>query len=284
MRTELLSSMLALAVLAAPAAARAQEAPAPAPAPPSQSLAGPRIAPRDQVKILVFNAGTREDAYSNTFLVDTDGAFEYPSVGRVKAMGLTPRELEVEIRKRLEQILRSPQVSIDVLQTGDKKIILNGEVRVPGEYPFSGQTTLFAMLTKAGSLTDTASEEAIVHRGSLNADGPTETIRVDLTDMISGESIRNNIPLEDGDVVVIPKSEPVYVYGYVQSTGALHVRHNTTVKQVLAMAGGISERGSTRGITIRRLVDGKAKEIKVEDIETDLVQPGDTLTVHARLF
>lgn len=270
--------------MALSAAPRAQAPDPDAARPQAPQASGPRIAPRDQVKILVFNAGTKEDGYSNTYLVDTDGAFEYPNVGRVQAMGLTPRELEADVQKRLSEYLRDPRVSIDVIQAGDRKVILNGEVRVPGEYAFSGETTLFAMLTKAGSLTDAAGDVAVVQRGSLNPDVPAETIRVDLTEMMSGESMRNNIALQDGDVVVIPKADPVYVSGFVQSTGAIYVKRHTTVQQALSMAGGITDRGAKNRITIRRLVNGKYKDIKVEDWAIDVVQPGDTITVHGRLF
>jgi hypothetical protein len=50
------------------------------------------------------------------------------------------------------------------------------------------------------------------------------------------------------------------------------------------MAGGVTERGSTRGIRIQRVVNGEKQEIRVRDIDTDTVQAGDTITVPARLF
>ena len=54
--------------------------------------------------------------------------------------------------------------------------------------------------------------------------------------------------------------------------------------QALALAGGLSERGSTRGIKIQRVVNGKKQEISVKDINTDLVRAGDTINVPARFF
>jgi uncharacterized protein involved in exopolysaccharide biosynthesis len=93
----------------------------------------------------------------------------------------------------------------------------------------------------------------------------------ELADLLSGKSMQNNVPNKDGDTVVIPKSEPVFVYGNVGSQGAIYVKTGTTVQQALSMAGGVTDRGSTSGIKIQRVVDGEKQEIKVKDITKDLV-------------
>ncbi len=60
------------------------------------------------------------------------------------------------------------------------------------------------------------------------------------------------------------------------------VRPGLTVRQAIAEAGGISERGSTRGLKIIRKVDGKEVEIDAE--MSDLVRPNDTIRVRQRLI
>jgi polysaccharide export outer membrane protein len=55
-----------------------------------------------------------------------------------------------------------------------------------------------------------------------------------------------------------------------------------TVLQALSLAGGVTERGSSRRLRVTRVVDGKRKELDVK--ATDLVQPGDTITVRQRLL
>src|SRR5687768_10323808 len=52
-----------------------------------------KIAPRDQLAISVWNGGVKEESYSGEFLIDIDSTFEYPTLGRIKAGGLTAREV-----------------------------------------------------------------------------------------------------------------------------------------------------------------------------------------------
>jgi polysaccharide export outer membrane protein len=244
----------------------------------------PAIAPRDQLSIIVYNGGAREDAYSGKFLVDVDGTFEYPTLGRIKAAALTPREVEAELKTRLEKYLVSPQVTITLEQTTTNKVVISGQVNAPATYTFAGTLTLLEALTRAGSITDEAGEEAVVHRAP-GPDGMTHApARVDIYELLNGLSLKNNIALQDGDTVIVPKSEPVFMTGHVQSPGPVRVKRDTTVLQALSMAGGVTDRGSTRAIKIQRLVDGKKKDIPVKDINTDLVKPGDTVVVPARVF
>jgi polysaccharide export outer membrane protein len=74
----------------------------------------------------------------------------------------------------------------------------------------------------------------------------------------------------------------IYIYGQVRSPGAYPVQKGTTVMQALTLAGGLTDRGSTRRIKILRTVDGKKKELAVK--LTDLVHPGDTVIVSERFF
>src|SRR5262245_45380534 len=65
----------------------------------------PRIAARDQLAITVFNGGAKEETYSVKVAVDVDGTFEYPTLGRIKAGNLTAREVETDLKTRLEKYL-----------------------------------------------------------------------------------------------------------------------------------------------------------------------------------
>jgi protein involved in polysaccharide export with SLBB domain len=56
-----------------------------------------------------------------------------------------------------------------------------------------------------------------------------------------------------------------------------------TVLQVLSLAGGLTDRGSDRRISITRTVDGKKKELKGVKL-TATVLPGDTIVVGQRIF
>jgi polysaccharide export outer membrane protein len=106
-------------------------------------------------------------------------------------------------------------------------------------------------------------------------------VRVDLSDLQEG-MLSNNPILRDGDTIAVPRAAPVYVFGYVGRPGEYIIGRGATLRQVLSLAGGISQRGAEGRIKIVRVVDGKEQEIKVE--LDDRVRPGDTVVVPERFF
>jgi polysaccharide export outer membrane protein len=167
-----------------------------------------------------------------------------------------------------------------------------GEVQRPGSLQFTGAMTLIEALARAGSTTERAGTEAVIVRsrapGSEASAIPpaadatnAETIRVDLRSLQTG-TLSQNIALRPGDTVFVPRAETVFVLGQVQKAGEYVLRRGMTVRQVLALAGGMTERGSTRRIQIIRSVDDKEVTIDV-NLQTK-VQPGDTIVVRDRLF
>ena len=68
--------------------------------------------------------------------------------------------------------------------------------------------------------------------------------------------------LRDGDVVIVPRAQSIYVLGQVRSPGAFTLEKAITVLQALALAGGLADRGSMSRIRIIRFVNGKKVELK----------------------
>lgn len=245
------------------------------------------VGPQDVLKVTVFD----EPQLSGTFRVDADGTFTYPFIGRLKAVGQTLRSIEGELARLLaDGYVRRPQVTIEVEQYRSRNIFIVGEVRSPGKYPLTGAMTLIEALALAGSTTTTAGSEVLILRpgdggGEAEAQpGETpesHTTRVSLADLQSGK-LGNNLMLHEGDTIFVPKAERFYVTGHVRTPGAYTHERGMTVLQALALAGGLSERGSNRGIKIVRIVDGKRTEIGV-DLD-DLVLPNDTIRVRQRLL
>jgi polysaccharide export outer membrane protein len=74
----------------------------------------------------------------------------------------------------------------------------------------------------------------------------------------------------------------VYVYGQVRNPGVYPIGQETTVRQALALAGGVSEFGAANRVFVLRLENGKEREIKVQ--LNDVLKPGDTIVVPERYF
>ena len=85
-----------------------------------------------------------------------------------------------------------------------------------------------------------------------------------------------------GGRALTAQEEPrFYLTGFVQSPGVYAFREGLTVRQAIALAGGINENGSLRRIVIKRRVDGQGVEIEAS-LNT-LVQPNDVVHVPRRL-
>jgi len=111
-------------------------------------------------------------------------------------------------------------------------------------------------------------------------DGITE-IRADLTALQDGMLSENPV-LRDGDTIAVPRAAPVFVFGLVGRPGEYNVGRDATVRQVLALAGGVGPRGAPGRMRIIRTTNGAEHELKAG--MDDPVKPGDTIIVPERYF
>lgn len=287
--TQLLLGVLLAASLAGQAAgiaAPAQPAPERPQAPRATDVrTNYTVGVTDVLKITVFN----EEALTGSFRIDDDGSISYPMLGRISVAGKSVREIEEQIRTALlDGWVRRPEVAVEVEQFRSRTLFIMGEVRTPGKYPLQGDMTLLEVLALAGSVTSEASADVRILRprdqkvdGPAKPDDSVEVLRVNLDDMNSGK-MSANIVLQDGDTVYVPTAERFYVSGHVRTPGSFKFVRGLNVQQAIAVAGGLTERGSSRGIRVRRLVGNEQKLIEVK--LTDLVEAGDTIIIRQRFI
>jgi polysaccharide export outer membrane protein len=278
MRTTLRRAVSAgLAVLVALAAAGSAEA-----------RQGYQIGQGDILKIAVWS----QPELSGEFTVDVAGGITLPLIGGVKAEGQTIAQVEEAIRARLaDGYIVNPQVTIDVAQFKSQRVFVVGEVKAPGVVPLSGALSLVEALTRVGSLTEFAGGDLVVIRpqdgkevtGPVLAGDPgaREILRVDIQQLQS-RGPTSNIDLRDGDTVVVPRAEMIFVNGQVNAPGRYTYERDMTILMAISKANGINDLGSTKRVKIIRIVDGKRVELKAE--VSDKVLPGDTVQVGNRWF
>ena len=252
------------------------------------------IGPSDVLGISVFG----QEKLSSKYSVSSDGTFEFPYIGRVKAGGLTARAVETDIRDRLaKDLFTNPQVSVVVDQFRSQSVYVLGQVRNPQTLQFTGSLTLIDAIARAGGLTDRAGPEVLVARGSAggvatptgsdNAGKPLSgndpnVVRISIEKLQAGD-YSQNISLTSGYIVSVPEAEKVFVEGQVGRTGEYAIRPGMTVRQVIALAGGITDLGSDTRVEITRKMDGKSvvmKNVKLEEV----VRNGDMIKVPKRWF
>jgi polysaccharide biosynthesis/export protein len=245
------------------------------------------VGAQDVLKVTVF--GVAE--LTRDVTVDTDGTFDFPLIGRVKAAGLTVRAIETELKARLSKgFLVNPTVTVDVGAYRSQTVYVLGEVRDPGRKTLAGNASIMSALAEAGFTTNAGTYVIISHRpaGSDSAEGPllpTDTgaaqIRVNRKDLEMGRAM--NVRLQDGDTIFVPKAETFFISGFVRSPGSFAIDGDLNVLQALALAGGATDQAAQNRITIDRVIDGKLTHVKIMSL-TDPVKPGDTIIVPRRFF
>jgi polysaccharide export outer membrane protein len=284
----------ALAQAARPAPTRA---PARAPVPTPEPTAMPRqpndyeIGVQDILRIAVFG---HEDL-TQTVVVQADGTFLYPLIGRVKASGHTTAELERKIAILLTRgFIRNPQVTVAVQEYRSKNVYVMGEVAKPGPYPLTGAMTILELVSKAGLTAGTSAGEVLIVRPQGEVSGPTlpteaggdagakaDVLKVNLAEIQAGD-MSKNVPLHPNDTVFVPPARKVFVSGEVKNPGAYAFFPGLTARQLVSLAGGLTPQGSSGRLKVVREKDGKPKESGVK--LDDAIQPGDTLVVRRKLF
>jgi polysaccharide export outer membrane protein len=182
--------ILGAALLAAPALGQG-EAPA---------SSGYVIGEADVLNIRV--AG--EADLTGKYVVRYDGVIDFPYVGEIRAAGVSLPAFNRDLRDRLAVYYNNPQVNVEVAEYNSCVVYVLGEVANPGVYQFNGRTTLLETVAEAGGYERSAARASTMVVRAF-PDEP-QVMRIDMEKVIDEGAITLNIPLEKGDVVVVPKT------------------------------------------------------------------------------
>jgi polysaccharide export outer membrane protein len=183
---------------------------------------------------------------------------------------------------------------VEIEKFRSRSIYVLGEVRTPGRYNIEGPMTLLEVIANAGSTTAAASNTIIVQRykdglaAAVSAPVATgdarwaEVTRINMEELREGK-LSANLLLQDNDMIIVPTAERFYVSGSVKAPGSFVLRPGMTVRQAITEAGGLTERGSTRGIKIIRK-DAQGREIEIDAKMSDPIRPNDTIKIRARFI
>ncbi|UXH79486.1 polysaccharide export protein EpsE [Roseateles amylovorans] len=264
---------------AAPAATTAAPT---APAPvggTSGATAEYRLGSGDAIRISVFQ---NPDLLLET-RVSENGTITFPLLGTVRVGGLAVSEAEGRIAEGLRKgnFVKQPQVTIVVLKvTGNQASVL-GQVNRPGRYPLEvADTRLTDLLSTAGGVTEFGGEQLVL---TGTRDGKPYRLEVDLPTLFAEGGRAQDVIVQNGDVLWIERYPRFYIYGEVQRPGQMRLERGMTLMQGLAAGGGLTLRGTDRGIRINRKgADGQVQEVK--PAMNEVLRDGDVIFVRESLF
>jgi polysaccharide export outer membrane protein len=237
------------------------------------------LAPGDILKISVF----KNPDLSLDVRVSESGVIGYPLIGAVPVNGLTLPAAEKKIASMLKDggFVVNPQVNILLTQGFGDLVSVIGEVNHAGRYAVDAAGGhVSGMLAVAGGITPNGGELVTVS-GMRN--GKPFRHDVDVVKMSMTGNVAEDLELWGGDTIFVYKAPQFYIYGQVQKPGQYPLLRGMTVMQALATGGGVTGKGTQRGIVRhRRDAGGKVKEESVS--MDDDVQDKDVIYVKESLF
>jgi polysaccharide export outer membrane protein len=211
------------------------------------------------------------------------GQINFPLIGNVKLGGETINASEQKIAKMLRDggfVLR-PQVTIQLGQIRSAVISILGQVAKPGRYPIEmvGSKASEMIAAAGGVLPGGADIVTLV--GARN--GRSIKLDIDLPAILQSGKAELDIPVDNGDILYVDRAPVAYIYGEVQRPGALRLERGMSLMQVLAQSGGLTQRGTARGIKVHRRDANGA--VTVLDLQlNDPVVRDDVIYVKESLF
>ncbi len=236
------------------------------------------VGPGDVLRVTIYG-DTNQPTETR---VTESGNITVPFLGEVRVIGLSSTEAEQKIARQLRDkgYMKDPQVNVLVTNMVSQQVAVLGQVAKPGRYVLDGPRTVTDMVANAGGVTPDGGDIVTLVR---TRDGVTTRQQINLWELSMGGDPSKNVVLERDDVLMVDRAQKFFIYGEVQRPGMYRLEHGMTVLQALSTGGGLTQRGTERGLKIkRRGEDGKMTEFKVTD-ET-LLQPDDIVYVRESWF
>jgi polysaccharide biosynthesis/export protein len=215
--------------------------------------------------------------------VNRDGSITFPGLGPIQISGLTFNAAKRVVESRVEQQMIGVRANVSMRETRSIRVFVTGEARQRGSYTVSGLATMTTALFASGGVLPIGSLRDI----HLKRQGVTVR-RFDLYDMLIRGDTSDDAKLLPGDVIFIPPvGATIAVEGEVKRPAVYELNGETTVGEVVQMAGGLTpeadrSRGSLTRIdeNSRRIVLGINLNLPVS--RDQIARNGDVLRI-ARL-
>lgn len=208
------------------------------------------IGPDDVLEIEAYNV----EECKKTVRVNSHGDIALPLVGIINVKGLTTAEVEALIAKKLDRYVEETVVTVFVKEYKSQRISVIGAVKNPQVFAVTGQRYLLDMLMMSGGLDAGAGNICYIVRPMLatTSSNRSETIVVDLDELILQGNLSLNFPVFAGDIVNVPRGAIFFVDGEVRTPGVYTMKGKTSLIQALTMAQGIGENASLDEVRILR--------------------------------
>jgi protein involved in polysaccharide export with SLBB domain len=233
--------------------------------------AGYILGPDDEIVVSVY--GYSEKKYDLT--VNEQGEIYIPNVGPILVNGLTIEQATEKIKSRLAatiyRAINSGQTKVQVSlgKIRSIRVTVIGQAKKPGTFTVSSLTTLFNALYLCGGPTSMGS-----YRDIEVIRGDNIKTKADLYDFLVNGNQKDNIFLQEGDVIRIPYYRTrVKISGKVKREGKFEMLDTESFNDLLRYCGGFTDDAYRGAVTVIRITDTERKIIDLESSQYDTFKP-----------
>jgi len=210
------------------------------------------IGPGDELRIRIWG----QVEANLRAVVDRSGQIYIPRVGQIAVAGLHYGELEESLQRDVSKSFKNFSLTVNIGRLRSIQILVVGEARYPGTYTISSLSTLVNAIFASGGPAPQGSLRHI----EVRRDGKTIS-DFDFYDLLIKGDKSKDVRLESGDVLYIPHVGPlVAISGSVNMPAIYEVKDNSTLNDLIDIAGNLSTVADTNKITIDRLVEHRARK------------------------
>ena len=249
---------------------------------PNSNMATPpnyQLGPGDEVIIDIW--GASQTSIRQT--ITPDGTINMQELGPIYLSGMTVEEANRFLKNKLGTVFANENNQIQMTLGNTRTIQINimGEVVQPGTYALSAFSTVFHALYRAGGVNDIGSlrNVQLVRNGKKIA-------AVDVYDFIMQGKIKDEIRLQEGDVIIVPAYDMlVKMSGNVKRPMRFEMKKDETLAALIKYAGGFNADAYSKSVRMVRQ-NGMEYEVKtVDEMDYSVCQlrDGDVVTVGAIL-
>jgi len=220
------------------------------------------LGPGDEVRLQVWGAVD----FGGSYTLDRNGQVSVPKVGTFSLAGVAVRDLEGTLRSQIGKVLSNFSLSAGLGRLRSVQVYVVGQARTPGSLQLSSLSTLVNAVFASGGPTANGSMRNI----QLSRAGKTITT-LDLYDFIARGDKGRDLPLQSGDVIVIPPVGPrVAISGAFDQAAIYELKGTqTNLADILALSGGVPALASTQKALIERIDPAQTTPRRVQDIALD---------------
>jgi len=222
------------------------------------------LGPDDELIISVY--GFSEKKYNVT--INESGEIYIPNVGPVYISGLSIEEASERIKNKLASTIYKAintgktKVQVTLGKIRSIRVTVIGEAKKPGTFTVSSLTTLYNILYLCGGPSTMGS-----YRNIQVIRGNKVKTTADLYDFLSDGNQKDNILLQEGDVIRIPYyKNRVTLSGDVKRVGKYEMLDDESFTDLLKYSGGFTDDAYRGAVTVTRITN---TEKKIIDLEAD---------------